>query len=63
MPDDISTFGSTPFFENGLAYMPVTTTNGQPALYQINPATAAAKKGITVESESIGAAGKLTYYE
>jgi hypothetical protein len=63
MPDDISTFGSTPFFEDGTAYMPVTTTNGQPALYCINPATAVAKKGITVESESIGAAGKLTYYE
>jgi hypothetical protein len=63
MPDDISTFGSTPYFENGIAYMPVTTTNGQPSLYCINPATAVAKKGITVESESIGAAGKLTYYE
>ncbi|MDR1201652.1 MAG: DUF4374 domain-containing protein [Tannerellaceae bacterium] len=63
MPSDISTFGSTPYFENGIAYMPVTTTNAQPALYCINPVTAVATKGITVESESIGAAGKLKYYE
>ncbi|MDR1403566.1 MAG: DUF4374 domain-containing protein [Tannerellaceae bacterium] len=63
MPADISTFGSTPFFENGMACMPVTTAGAQPALYLINPVTAVATKGITVESESIGAAGKLTYSE
>lgn len=58
--DIISGFGSTPYIENGIAYVAVTTTNGQPAIYEVNPKTATATKGITVESEQIGAVGKLS---
>lgn len=59
--DKISSFGSTPYCENGVAYMPVVTTDGsQPALYKINPATHTATKGLVVTSESVSAVGKLT---
>ena len=47
--DVISGFGNSPYTENGLAYMPVTTTDGnQPAIYVINPEKATATKGLTV---------------
>lgn len=59
--DIISGFGNTPFCEDGVAYMPVTITDGsQPAIYRIDPETATATKGLTVESEQISGVGKLT---
>ena len=59
-PEIISGLGNTPYSENGIAYMPVTTTDGnQPAIYQIDPKTATATKGITVASEQISGVGKL----
>lgn len=59
--DIISGFGNTPFTENGIAYMPVTTTDGnQPVIYRIDPKTATAAKGLTVESEQITGVGKLS---
>lgn len=59
-----SGFGNTPYVENGICNIAVTTTDGnQPAIYQINPATAAATKGITVESTQISGVGKLSYHE
>lgn len=60
--DVISGFGNTPYVENGIAYVAVTTTDGnQPAIYRIDPKTAVAAKGLTVESEQITAVGKLAY--
>lgn len=57
----ISGFGNTPFTENGHVYVAVTTTDGsQPAIYKIDPKTATATKGLTVESEQISGVGKLT---
>ncbi len=57
----ISGFGNTPYSKDGIAYMPVTTTDGsQPVIYRIDPKTATATKGITVESEQISGVGKLT---
>lgn len=57
----ISGFGNTPYTDNGYAYIPVTTTDGsQPAIYRIDPKTAIATKGITIESEQISGVGKLT---
>lgn len=54
-------FGNTPYSENGIAHMAVTTTDGsQPAIYQIDPTTAQATRGVTVTAESISAVGKLT---
>lgn len=59
--DLISGFGNSPYTEEGLAYMPVTTTDSsQPAVYRIDPKTATATKGLTVESEQISGVGKLT---
>ncbi|MDL2303341.1 DUF4374 domain-containing protein [Dysgonomonas sp. OttesenSCG-928-D17] len=57
----ISGFGNNPYSENGIAYMAVTTTDGnQPAVYSINPKTAIATKGLTVGSDQISAIGKLS---
>lgn len=59
--DIISGYGNTPYSENGTVYVAVTTTDGnQPAIYKIDPKTASATKGLTVESEQISGVGKLT---
>ncbi|MGL5273038.1 MAG: DUF4374 domain-containing protein, partial [Phocaeicola sp.] len=64
LPTDVSGFGNAPYTENGICYMPVTTSGSeQPAIYQINPTTAVATKGITVESNQITAVGCLVAVE
>ncbi len=63
MPAEVTGFGNTPYIEDGTAYVPVTIGNSQPAVYYINPKTAAATKGIVVESSQISSVGKLKYYE
>lgn len=45
--DNIDTVG-WPFTANGKAYLGVTTSDAEPAVYIIDPKTASAKKGITV---------------
>ncbi len=56
----ISGFGDEPYVENGIAYMPITTTDGtQPTIYCINPETGDATKGLTVGAEQISGVGKL----
>ena len=65
LPDlDSIYFRSTdeiPEEEKRIAYMAVTTTDGsQPAVYRIDPKTATATKGLTVEAEQISGVGKLT---
>lgn len=57
--DLISGFGNTPYTENGYAYMAVTTTDGYPAVYKIDPSGATATKGVTVEATQISGIGKL----
>ncbi|MCD8079994.1 MAG: DUF4374 domain-containing protein [Bacteroides sp.] len=61
--DVISGFGNAPYCENGVAYMAVTTTEGAPAIYTIDPATGKASKGLTVEATQVSAVGKLSYKE
>lgn len=56
----ISGFGNTPYTENGYAYMAVTTTDGHPAVYKIDPSSATATKGVTVEATQITGIGKLS---
>lgn len=57
----ISSFGSSPYRENGAIYVPVVTNDGDsPALYKINPVTHSATKGLTIKAESVSAVGKLT---
>ena len=58
----ISSFGKRPYNDaNGKSYISVQTNDGQkPAVYEIDPATATAKRGLEVECGSISYAGKLT---
>lgn len=57
----LSAFGSQHYFEDGKAYVAVTTTvDTNPAIYVIDAATASATKGITVAASSVSAVGKLT---
>lgn len=55
----ISGFGNAPYSENGVAYMAVTTTDGHPAVYKIDPSNAVATKGLNVEATQITGVGKL----
>ncbi|MGN0213825.1 MAG: DUF4374 domain-containing protein [Muribaculaceae bacterium] len=60
-PDNISSFSKAPYTENGNCYTTVVTTDGaKPTIYKIDPATATATAGLTVEADEIGAIGKLT---
>lgn len=59
LPETLSAFGKAPFMENGFAYMPVTTTDGYPAIYRIDPSTAKAAKGAVIEVTSLDGVGKL----
>ena len=65
-PDVISSFGSTPYCENGLAYVGVVQTgeNSVPVVYVIDPKTAVATEGVSVEASSgISAIGRLVPQE
>lgn len=58
--DQISSFSKTPYVEDGLCYVTVVTTDGAlPTIYAIDPATATATPGLTVEADEIGAVGRL----
>lgn len=58
--DKIQGFANTPYFEDGIAYVAITTTDTQhPTVYAIDIKSAVATKGITVESNQIAAIGKL----
>lgn len=55
----ISGFGNTPYTENGLTYIAVTTTTGHPAIYKIDPVNATATIGIAVEATQVSGVGRL----
>lgn len=57
--DTITDFGKMPYVEGGNIYMPVMTSDGYPAIYKINPATATATKGLSVEVSTVTAVGKM----
>lgn len=62
--DVISSFGSTPYSEDGCIYVGVVTSDGSyPTTYKIDPTTAQATAGLVVQSEDISAIGKLTFQE
>lgn len=60
--DQISGFGNAPYVENGTAYVTVSFNEGggSPAIYKIDPATATATKGVTIEATQVSGVGKLT---
>ena len=57
--EKISSFGNAIYNENGKVYVTVTTTDGYPSIYVINPTTATASKGVTVEATQINGVGLL----
>lgn len=57
--EKISSFGNAVYNENGKVYVTVTTTDGYPSIYVIDPTTATASKGITVEATQINGVGLL----
>jgi hypothetical protein len=57
--ETISGFGNNPYSENGKCYIAVTLTNDYPAIYAIDPDTAVATKGLTVQATQIGGIGRL----
>ena len=60
--DQISGFGNEPYVEKGNAYVTVTFNEGggNPVIYKIDPATATATKGLTIEATQVSGVGKLT---
>lgn len=59
LPDNISSIGKTIFTHNGSVYIPINVTDGNPAIYKINPATAQAVKWLTVEATDITGFGYM----
>lgn len=59
LPETLSSFGKAPYMENGYAYMPVTTTDGYPAMYKIDSTDGKATKGVVVEVSTLDGVGKL----
>ena len=57
--EKISSFGNAIYNENGKVYVIVTTTDGYPSIYVIDPTTATASKGVTVEATQINGVGLL----
>ena len=60
LPENISSFANTPYFESGKIFMPIMVTGQDPAIYVIDAATATATKGISVKANSISSVGKLS---
>lgn len=58
--ETITDFGKMPYVADGYIYMPVMTSTEYPAIYKINPVTATATKGLTIEANTVTAVGKLT---
>lgn len=62
-PSVITDFGKNVYTENGKAYIAVSTSDGHPAIYSIEPSTAIATRGLVVDAAtSVGAVGRLSYY-
>ncbi len=59
MPDNVSAIGKTIYARNGYVYIPISFTEGYPVIYRIDPRTAVATKGLTVEVTSIEGIGLL----
>lgn len=53
LPADVSSIGKTVFTKDNKVYIPINVENGYPAIYAINPATAQAVKGVTVEATDV----------
>lgn len=59
LPSDVSSIGKTVYSRNGSVYIPVNSESGTPAIYRINPATAQAVKGLTVDATEVTGFGYM----
>ena len=59
LPDGISSFGKTVYVHDGAVYIAINVENSYPAIYRIDPSTATATKGLTVEATEITGFGFL----
>ena len=59
LPADVVSLGNRPYAENGVAYVPVMTKTGKPAIYQINLSTGVATRGVEVDATQLNAVGRL----
>ena len=48
-------------YKDGVAYVSVTLSEGNPSVYAIDPSSATATKGLEVSATQIGGLGELTY--
>lgn len=60
LPSNVSEIGKTIYAQNGYVYIPVSFTEGYPVIYRIDPKTATATKGLTIEATSIQGIGLLS---
>lgn len=63
LPSGISSFGKTVLVNNGSVYIAINVENSYPAIYRIDPSTAKAAKGVTVEAVEITGFGYLNPQE
>ena len=61
LPSTVTGFGNTPYVKDGVAYVSVTLSEGNPSVYAIDPSNATATKGLEVSATQIGGLGELTY--
>ena len=61
LPSTVTGFGNTPYVKDGVAYVSVTLSEGNPSVYAIDPSNATATKGLEVNATQIGGLGELTY--
>ena len=59
LPGSISSFGKTVYMHDGAVYIAINVENSYPAIYRIDPSTATAAKGLTVEATEITGFGFL----
>lgn len=60
LPENLTSFGKTVYAAGGYVYIAVNVSDGYPAIYRIDTATATAHKGLTVEATEITGFGYLT---
>lgn len=59
LPAGITSFGKTAFARDGYVYIAVNAADSYPAIYRIDPSTAKASRGVTVEAAEITGFGYL----
>ena len=58
--EEITSFGTTTFTENGKVYVTISTATDYPTIYAIDTATAQAQKGVVIQATTVNGVGKLS---